>query len=341
MTTRFPVLLLLAAATPVFGQQPATDRPPQADHHLHVRSEAATDAFLKAMEELEGQSLDGLQPATDAETVLERMDSAGVERGVLLSLGYLFGVPDLEFEGERELVRAENEYVAQQAESAPDRLTAFCGVNPLAEYALDEIERCGGDPRVAGLKLHLANSDVDLRASEDVERLKEVFAAADDHGLAIVVHLYTRHPEYGAEDARTFIHEVLPHASGIPVQVAHLGGPGPIGEATLGAVSAFTEALSGETGVNPEALEDLYFDTAEVPIPLELAQGDEDLIREVEEANALAAQAMRELGEERILFGSDWIIAHDPPRYAAVVDGLPLPEDLRTRIARNTAPYLR
>ena len=52
---------------------------------------------------------------------------------------------------------------ARRWRGIPDRLVAFCSVNPLKDYALEEIARCGRDPRLsAGLKLHFGNSDVNL-----------------------------------------------------------------------------------------------------------------------------------------------------------------------------------
>jgi hypothetical protein len=43
-----------------------------------------------------------------------------------------------------------------------DRLRGFCGVNPLRDYALDELARCAEQPGLRhvahGLKLHFGNS---------------------------------------------------------------------------------------------------------------------------------------------------------------------------------------
>ena len=46
---------------------------------------------------------------------------------------------------------------------------AFCSVNPLRPYALEEIARCARDPRLRnGLKLHFGNSDVDVDNPEQL-----------------------------------------------------------------------------------------------------------------------------------------------------------------------------
>jgi predicted TIM-barrel fold metal-dependent hydrolase len=69
-------------------------------------------------------------------------------------------------------------------------MTGFCGFNPLKDYALAELERCATDRLMsAGIKLHFGNSDVQLDDPAQVERLRTIFAAADDRGMAIVLHL--------------------------------------------------------------------------------------------------------------------------------------------------------
>lgn len=307
---------------------------PVVDHHVHIRSSAATDVFSQLMETLEGRTPGNLQQHTGAADVLSRLDAAGIEQAAVLSVAYFFGAPDIDVEDERARVRQENAYVGAQAAQAPERLAAFCSLNPLAAYALEEVERCGGDDRIVGLKLHLANSDVDLRDPADVEVLRNVIQTANAQQLALVIHLYTRHPSFGYKDAETFIAEVLPEASDVPVQIAHLAGPGPYREATAQASQAFIDAM--ET----EALSNVYFDLAEVLIDPTRAEGDEELRERIQQQNEAVAVRIEALGVERVLYGSDWIIAYDPPRYVDAVRGLPLPEEVRATIYANRAPYL-
>ena len=116
-------------------------------------------------------------------------------------------------------VRAENDRVSREVALFPDRLRGFCGVNPLKDYALEEIARCAKDPQMHyGLKLHFGNSDVDLLNPAHIARLREVFRAANDARMAIVVHLrstISRQRPYGAEQVRSFISSMLPAAPDI------------------------------------------------------------------------------------------------------------------------------
>ncbi len=310
--------------------------PPLADHHMHIRSDDATDAFITLLKELEGRTVDDLEGATGASDILTRLDAAGVRYGVLLSVAYFFGAPDVEFENEQARVRSENRYVGDQAAVAPDRLVAFCSVNPLAEYAMEEVRWCGENESITGLKLHLANSDVDLRKAEHVDVLREIAELANDLGLPVVAHIYTRHPEYGYEDAEVFISEILPVLTDVPVQVAHLGGPGPFRDAAASASQAFVDAFEEK----PEVLSNVYFDLAEVLIPAERAGDDEEVRQAIESMNAAAVEQIRALGPERILYGSDWIFDRETSEYVDVVSNVPLPEDLLNKIASNRAPYL-
>jgi uncharacterized protein len=74
-------------------------------------------------------------------------------------------------------------------------LLGFCSVNPLREYALDEIARCATDKNSrSGLKLHFGNSDVNVDNPEHLNQLRLVFRAANQHGMAIVVHMQLASP---------------------------------------------------------------------------------------------------------------------------------------------------
>ena len=129
------------------------------------------------------------------------MPPASAARSVL-SGAYLYGSPRRSVEDEYARVRAENDWTGAQAAQYPDRLRAFCSVNPLKGYALDELARCAGSPQLRhGVKLHFGNSDVQLHLPAHLEQLRRLFRAANDHRMAIVVHLrasISRGRPYGA-----------------------------------------------------------------------------------------------------------------------------------------------
>jgi predicted TIM-barrel fold metal-dependent hydrolase len=148
----------------------------------------------------------------------------------------------------------------QLARRYPKQFSAFIAVDPIRTTALPEIARWRGNPAVAGIKLHLTGSGVDLRRDGDVTALAAVFRAASEARLAIVIHLRTQQMDYGAADIRRFVEDVLPAARNTPIQIAHAGGWGGIDAATLSALGAFADAFE----TNPRRFRQVWFDLAGV-----------------------------------------------------------------------------
>jgi predicted TIM-barrel fold metal-dependent hydrolase len=264
-----------------------------------------------------------------AETLIAQLDAAGVRRAVVLSSAYFFGsayLPTVIDEHAR--VRAENDWVGAQAARFPDRLVAFCGLNPLKAYAAEEVRRCADAPNLSGLKLHFANSGVDLFNADHVAAVRQVFRAANESGLPIVVHVWVPGRGYGAQHSRVFLEQLLPEAPDVAVQIAHLTGTGPgYAESTDQALSVFTDAV---TARDPR-IRNLYFDVASNVVP---GQTSETRVR--------IAARLRALGMTRVLFGSDSGENNQGPKDAwASFRELPLTNAEFDTVATNTAPYLR
>ena len=137
-----------------------------------------------------------LSHAQTAADLIAALDSAHIQKAAVLSFAYWFPAP------EYGLVTAENDWVAQQVARCPGRLIGFCGINPLREYAVREIQRCK-EIGLHGLKLHFSNpnSDVDLGNAQHLAQLKVVFAAANKARFLIIVHLRTRIGNYGVTES--------------------------------------------------------------------------------------------------------------------------------------------
>lgn len=294
-------------------------------------------AFLSLVKEADGQwriageSLQFPGPRhykqMSAADLIRLMDDADIRRAVVLSVAYFFGTPFAPAEpGELARVAAENDWTAAQVARFPERLIAFCSVNPLKDYAVAEVERCTRQLRMRGLKLHFGNSDVDLSKPEHVARVRAVFATANRLRIPVVAHLWTIGRNYGARDSRLFIDQILPAAPEIVVQVAHMAGAGP--GWTDDALGVFAEAVSGR---DPRT-RNLYFDVATV--------ADE---QPPERLQQLAAR-IRQIGLDRVLYGSD--AAFGGRKTANEEWGnfrgmVPLNDAEFTAIRDNVAPYLR
>lgn len=265
------------------------------------------------------------RPATAADLVSE-LDAAGIRYGVVLSVGYAFASPDYIGSGDGEaLVRAENDWTSDQAAKYPDRLVAFCGVNPLKDYSVREVERCARLPRMVGVKLHFGNSRVALQNPEHVQILRTFFAAANRLRLPIVAHIEEFN---GAAQSKTFLDQILPAAPDIPVQIAHMAGAGP-GYVQDAAFEVFANARQA----GDARMKNVFVDVASNVIATTSPESLE-----------LIARRLREFGFDHVLFASDRIpsVTNDDPATAwQSFRRLPLSEDEFRIVAGNLAPYLR
>jgi len=294
---------------------------PQVDYHQHLFSPRITELAQ------------GLAPL-DSKVLIAQLDKAGIHRAVVLSIAYQFSNANKPpVEDEYAKVKEENDWTSQQVALYPDRLRGFCSVNPLKDYAIAEIERCSKDPQLHyGVKLHFGNSDVLLDDPRHVEKLKEVFRAANAHRMAVVVHLrasITKKRPYGAQQAHIFLNDILPAAPDTPVQIAHLAGAGSYDETSVDeALSVFVDAIAK----SDPRMARVYFDVSGVA-----GYG------EWEKKAELIAKRIRQLGPKRVLFGSDGFGGGNlAPRDAwAAFRRLPLTEDEFAVIAANIAPYMR
>ena len=320
--TVFVSLLLTLAlgctpSSPQVAAQPEQLRAPIVDHHQHFFSPALA-------------ALVNVDPI-DADRVVALLDSAGIQRALVLALGYSWGNPRRTVENEYEKVKAENDWVASQVARHPGRLRAFCSFNPLKDYALAELARCGANPYLrSGLKLHIGNAAMDYHNAEHREKLRAVFRAANERRIPIVIHLRasnTLRLPYGREEARIFFDSILPAAPDIPVQIAHLAGSGGYDATTDSALSVFAEAIARRDA----RAEKLWFDVTTVARNASAP-----------EAEAIATR-IRQLGVQRVLYGSDAATGGNLAPREAWADFLRLPltaAEFQT-VARNVAPYMR
>jgi len=111
--------------------------------------------------------------------------------------------------------------------------------------------------------------------------------------MAIVVHLRpstTLRLPYGRDEALVFLKNVLPAAPDVPVQIAHLAGSGGYAPSVDPAVQVFIEAIKQ----NDPIVRNVWFDVSGVATATTTDQ-----------QAMLIAKRIRELGVQRILYGTD------------------------------------
>jgi len=269
----------------------------------------------------------------DADNLIAQLDAAGIGRAIVLSVAYGFSNPNKQaVPNEYAHVMRENDWTSTQVAKYPHRLLGFCSVNPVRPYAVEEVARCAKDPNLrTGLKLHFGNSDVDVDNPDHLARVRRVFRAANEHHMAIVVHMHSNmdhHRPYGAREALIFLEKLLPEVPDVAVQIAHLAGGGGYDDpATDAALSVFVKAIERK---DPR-MKNVYFDVCGIAIP-GMWESKADLV----------VQRIRQIGTRRLLYGSDAATADNLPKDALKRwHSLPLTTEEFGEIENNVAPYVR
>ncbi|HUQ20848.1 MAG TPA: amidohydrolase family protein [Gemmatimonadaceae bacterium] len=270
------VLLVVAACAPLAK----TDQPivPLVDYHEHLVS-APFAPIVKA-------------PERNGAALVRELDQAGIERALVLSVGYSYADERKKLNDPDRLTREENDWTSAEVVKNAPRLVGFCSANPLRDAALAELERCLHLPGMKGIKLHFGNAGVSLRIADHLARIQQVFSLAERLRVPVLVHMRARGgTNYGAEDARLFIEKVIPKSPDIDIIVAHFGGAGPGYPDQADSVMA----EFGAAGLAHDArLRHVYFDVATI-VTQESTPAD----------GALVAKRIREVGADHVLYGSD------------------------------------
>jgi len=324
-TTRIAVsiCLVLGACALPRGQSNTYEPAPLADHHQHLFSPALAALMSPA------PPAEQFKPIT-ANDLIPLLDAAGIKRAVILSTAYIWSQPRRKIENDYEKVKADNDWTGEQVALFPDRLVGFCSVNPVREYALEELARCSKNPHFRGLKLHFGNSAVDYHNADHIARVRRVFRAANGYRMPIVVHMRATISDklaYGADEARIFLNEILPEAPDVPVQIAHLAGSGGYDDPLVDqALLVFIDAIAK----GDPRTKRLWFDVATVATS-DMAPAQATLI----------ATRIREVGIQRVLYGTDASVPGNSPREGwANFRKLPLSNAEFRTIANNVPPYM-
>ena len=237
--------------------------------------------------------------------LITSMDEAGIDVSVCAGFGWT----------NPEVARISNDYNLKAAQSHPDRLVAFCSVNPLwGEDAVEEVKRC----HTAGAKgigeLH-PNTQGILDA--DLAALAPVFDTAKNLKMPILMHASEPvghgYPGKGSVTPELLMALVIAFPNNTFI-FSHFGGGLPF------------------YGLMPEvksALKNVYFDSAAFPF-----------LYRPEVFDVVA----RSVGAEKILFASDYPLLSQkraldefaksglPSDQAQMVQGTNTAKVLRTRI---------
>lgn len=279
------------------------------DHHVHILGPDVIRDWKSLGVPFSRPDSIYLSPST-----LLRVRPDTVLHVVLVPMAHLYG--NSEFVGglsispaeARLRVRRENTHVAREAARFAGRAVALCSVPARAEWAIEELRWCADSLRVAGIKLHLASSGVDLRRPADLEAVGAIADHAARAGLPMLLHVDTQRDSLDAADVRRLADRIIaPHPT-LAVVIAHLGGSGGFGTRTRTVFRALrdwrTELEAREGRTRP-----LFFELSAVILERE----SEGVTATSPQHAAMLRDDLRALRFDRMLLGSDYPV-FDPVR---------------------------
>ncbi len=201
-----------------------------------------------------------------AEEIIAGMDECGVDKSVILNLGW----------GSHELCVETNDYILEAAARYPQRLIGFCVIQPLAgDRAVKELERCARNGAKGIGEMRPDVQEFDLR---DNAVMKPIVEAAIEHDFIFLVHASepVGHQYFGKGNITPdIIYPFITRFPDLKLVCAHWGGGLPF------------YALMPEVA---EAFANTFFDTAATPFLYR-----PQIFKHVADI----------MGSEKILFGSD------------------------------------
>lgn len=269
------------------------------DYHVHLQDSATVQLGYRMLKVWHQKPTHMDSLCFDADTIVGRLDRAKFHSAWIISNAYWFGSPATPVDNEYQQVKHQNDWIAQQAARYPDRLKAFMSVNPLKPYALDEIARCAATHRFAGLKLHFANSKVDLFDAVQVKQLQKVFAAANKYHLLMLVHFRSAEKWDGAANASVLVKQLLPFAKNTKVVIAHMAGWGGYDRQLDKALQVIASSLRSDAGLRHS----LYLDISAV---FPVATDSHANYRPAWHPLIAFKKRIAQIGTNHIVFGTDW-----------------------------------
>lgn len=218
-----------------------------------------------------------------ADRALFAASSIGIQRAIVLSNSY----SKMAY---RDYARTQNSFVAKEAKKNPTKIAGACAVNPLMDWAQEEMRRCKSDG-LKVLKLHTMASGMDLRRHADLIELKRVLTLAIELKFTVLVH--GNLPKNSRGNEAEILLKTLAEYPKLRFIIGHLMG---------------REYELLKTFTHPNFL----VEVSVLPIWAKEKAEKENLVK-----------VMREVGMKKFVFGSDWPVFH-PAELLKALQELPL-----------------
>lgn len=219
----------------------------------------------------------------NANRALFAADSIGLKRAIVLSNAY----SKMSY---KDYARTQNSFVAKEVAKNRAQLAGACAVNPLSDWARDEIIKCHQDG-LRVLKLHTMASGMDLKNKSHQKILKDLLTHAEKLQYTVLVHGNFPNAKRGNE--AEILLQILSQFPQTRFIIGHLLG---------------MEYEHLKNFKHPKFL----VEVSVVPVWMKTPEQKKNLV-----------SVMRQVGMEKFVFGSDWPVIH-PAEMLKAIQELPL-----------------
>jgi len=284
------------------------------DYHVHIFSSELISNLTAREFDFERSGFQAIKEPNKYADVSEISKDNGYAKMILISTGYAYENLDGKLL-ERKFVQKENNLLADLVKTNPDKLIGFYGIDPLKDYAIEEIKRCDEELELEGIKLHLQSSNLNLKDSIQLTKLKEVFQLADQRKIPLLIHNNAWDKSIGKEYFEIFKREFLDDCESLTIIFAHGGGGGGFFQFGYDFLESFSEYFQKDESSNKH---EIYFELSGV-VKLRKFPGSK--------TNAELTEIMEVIGFDKFLFGSDYPVRNTPTYFNEVSKLLDIPFD--------------
>lgn len=226
-------------------------------------------------------------------------NSIGIQRVIVLSNSY----SKMAY---RDYARTQNAFVAKEAKKDPTKIAGACAVNPLMDWAQDEMRRCKQDG-LKVLKLHTMASGMDLHRHTDLVEFKKTLTLASELQYTVLVH--GNFPKNTRGNEAEILLKTLSDFPKVRFIIGHMMG-------------REFEVLKNFKHPN------FVVEVSAVPIFTKTPADQKKLV-----------ELMRAVGMKKFVFGSDWPVYH-PAELLHALQALPLSNSELDDLVYNNAQAL-
>ncbi len=246
---------------------------------------------------------------SDIDVILKK---TAVKRIDLISMAHVYSSEEFGgFKNERELVEKENSYVAAARDKHPKKVKAYCSVDPLRDYALEELDRCRTQLRMNGIKIHHNANQVYLTVPAHLAKVRQIFEFAAKHKMPILLHFDNSHRRFGKPDVDLLTASILNDLKPVKLRIAHFGTSGGFNARTKAFIDAFLDQFNTNAKLKKHKI---AFDISAVG----LDKDSEGVSKLTDIEWTELAVYVRKIGFDRIAFATDYPL-YTPKEYAEIL----------------------